>query len=60
VEKKMDFNTIDWNLMWQEASGHTNCDQTFQKDQWNQRAESFSKWIIRVADGKEGLRLIYI
>lgn len=56
----MDFNTIDWNLMWQEASGHTNCDQTFQKDQWNQRAESFSKWIIRVADGKEGLRLIYI
>jgi SAM-dependent methyltransferase len=51
----MDFNTIDWNLMWQEASGHTNCDKKIQKDQWNQRAESFSKRIIRVVNGKEGL-----
>ena len=51
----MDFNSIDWNEMWQEESGHTNCDQKTQKDTWNKRADSFSKRIIRVVDGKEGL-----
>ena len=51
----MDYNTIDWNEMWQEASDRINCDQKSQKDVWNQRAESFSKRINRVTDGKEGL-----
>jgi SAM-dependent methyltransferase len=54
-EVKMDFNTIDWNEMWQEASGRVNSDHKSQKDVWNQRAESFSSRITRVIDGKEGL-----
>jgi SAM-dependent methyltransferase len=41
--------------MWQEASGRINHNQDSQKDIWNQRAESFSKRINRVTDGKEGL-----
>jgi precorrin-6B methylase 2 len=51
----MDFNTIDWNSLWQEASDRTNCDQKSQKDRWNQRAESFSQRINRVENGREGL-----
>ena len=52
----MDFNAIDWNSMWQEASGGgTNYDQKSQKDVWNQRAESYGKRISRVMDGRESL-----
>lgn len=51
----MDYNTIDWNAMWQESSGRVHCDRKDQKEVWNQRAESFSKRINRVVDGKEGL-----
>ena len=51
----MDFNMIDWNSLWQEASGRANCDQKSQKDQWDQRAESFSQRINRVENSQEGL-----
>ncbi len=53
----MDFNTIDWNAMWQAESsvshwGKSNCSR---KELWNQRAASFNKRISRVAEGKEEL-----
>lgn len=51
----MDYSTIDWNAMWQESSGQVHCDRKDQQEVWNQRAESFSKRINRVVDGKEGL-----
>jgi predicted TPR repeat methyltransferase len=54
-ERQVDFNTIDWNAMWQEASAHSNSETKYQKDLWNKRAESFSKRINRVTDGREGL-----
>jgi 2-polyprenyl-3-methyl-5-hydroxy-6-metoxy-1,4-benzoquinol methylase len=51
----MDFNTIDWNALWEEAADHSNWDTRSQKDLWDQRAGSFSKRISRVADDREQL-----
>ncbi len=53
----MDFNTIDWNAMWQAESspshwGKNNCSR---KDLWDRRAAGFNKRISRVAEGKEDL-----
>ena len=51
----MNFNSIDWNSLWQEESAHSHWNKTSQKDLWNKRAESFNKRISRVVEGKEGL-----
>jgi SAM-dependent methyltransferase len=51
----MDYNTIDWNALWQGETGHSHWNKTPQKDLWNRRADSFSKRINRVVGGKEGL-----
>ncbi len=48
----MDFNSIDWNAMWQEESkrSHWN-DSMSQKERWDKRADKFGK---RVNCGKDG------
>jgi SAM-dependent methyltransferase len=51
----VDFNTIDWNALWQAESGTSIWNKTPPKDLWNKRAASFSQRITRVVDGKEGL-----
>jgi predicted TPR repeat methyltransferase len=49
----MDFNSIDWNAMWQEEPGHSHWkDNASQKELWDRRADSFSKRINRVMDGE--------
>lgn len=51
----MDYNSIDWNAMWQEESAHTFFNKSSPKELWDKRAESFNKRISRVIDGSEGL-----
>ncbi len=51
----MDFNTIDWNAMWEDSLAHSHWNKKAQQDLWNQRAESFNKRISRVVDGRDGL-----
>jgi SAM-dependent methyltransferase len=51
----MDFNAIDWNSMWQAESNRSPWNKTSPEELWNKRAESFSKRITRVVEGKEGL-----
>jgi SAM-dependent methyltransferase len=48
----MDFNTIDWNTMWQEESGRSHWDNSSSKALWDKRADSFDKRINRVKDGE--------
>ncbi len=51
----MDFNSIDWNSMWQAESGRSPWTKTPQKELWNRRAASFSQRISRVVDGRDEL-----
>ena len=51
----MDFNTIDWDSLWQAESGNSHFNKGAQKELWNKRAGSFSERINRVMDGKEDL-----
>ncbi len=49
----MDFNSIDWNAMWQEETKQSHWENTTaQKKMWDKRAESFDKRINRVKDGE--------
>jgi predicted TPR repeat methyltransferase len=48
----MDFNTIDWNTMWQEESGRSHWDKASSKELWDKRADSFDKRINRVKEGE--------
>ena len=49
----MDYNSIDWNAMWQAESGRAHWkDNMSSKALWNKRAESFDKRINRVKDGE--------
>jgi predicted TPR repeat methyltransferase len=49
----MDFNTIDWNTMWQQESTNHRWDRLSSRELWDKRAEGFSKRIDRVMGGKE-------
>jgi SAM-dependent methyltransferase len=51
----MDFNSIDWNTMWQEESAQSHLNKSSPKELWDKRADSFNKRISRVIDGREGL-----
>jgi SAM-dependent methyltransferase len=51
----MDFNSIDWNAMWQEESNHSAWNKSSPKELWDKRAESFNKRISRVMTGKDEL-----
>jgi SAM-dependent methyltransferase len=51
----MDFNSIDWNALWEAESHHSHWNKTSPKELWNKRAASFSQRITRVVDGKEDL-----
>jgi SAM-dependent methyltransferase len=51
----MDFDSIDWNAMWEAESGHSPWNKACQKELWNKRAASFSQSINRVVEGEEGL-----
>ncbi len=53
----MDFNSIDWNEMWQSECGrsHWGDNKMSRKELWDKRAASFDKRISRVVEGKEGL-----
>jgi SAM-dependent methyltransferase len=49
----MNFNTIDWNAMWQEASKRSHWkDGMSQKELWDKRADKFDKRVNRVKDGE--------
>jgi SAM-dependent methyltransferase len=49
----MDFNTIDWNAMWQEESGRAHWkDNMSSKALWDKRADGFDKRINRVKEGE--------
>ena len=41
----MDFNTIDWNAMWEDSLAHSHWNKKAQQDLWNQRAESLNEII---------------
>jgi 2-polyprenyl-3-methyl-5-hydroxy-6-metoxy-1,4-benzoquinol methylase len=44
LEKAMDFNSIDWNAMWQAESKSTHWKDTkAQKERWDKRADLFDK-----------------
>ena len=50
----MDFNTIDWNAMWGEATQRSQWKNDLsQKELWDRRAASFSQRINRVMNGEE-------
>jgi len=53
----MDFNTIDWNALWQAESSasHWGKGSCSRKDIWDQRAAGFNQRISRLAEGKEDL-----
>jgi SAM-dependent methyltransferase len=51
----MDFNSIDWNALWQEESAQSHFNKSSPKELWDKRADSFNKRISRVIDGREGL-----
>jgi SAM-dependent methyltransferase len=53
----MDYNTIDWNVLWQQASSRSPYSQGIasQKELWNKRAANFNKRISRVTEGTEEL-----
>jgi SAM-dependent methyltransferase len=51
----MDFNSIDWNAMWQAESAQTFFNKSSPKELWDKRAENFNKRISKVIDGSEEL-----
>jgi predicted TPR repeat methyltransferase len=51
----MDFNSIDWNALWQAETARSGLHKSSPKDLWDRRAESFSRRINRVMNGQEGL-----
>jgi precorrin-6B methylase 2 len=51
----MDYNSIDWNSMWEEESGRSPFNKQSPKDLWDKRAANFNKRISRAVDGKEDL-----
>lgn len=51
----MDYNSIDWNTLWQEESAQSHWNKTSPKELWDKRADSFSKRISRVVNDPEGL-----
>jgi SAM-dependent methyltransferase len=52
MNKDIDFNTIDWNALWQEETKQSHWENTMaQKELWDRRADSFDKRINRVKDG---------
>ncbi len=54
VEREMDFNSIDWNAMWQRESGpFQRKDALSQRELWDKRADSFGKRVNRMSDGQE-------
>jgi predicted TPR repeat methyltransferase len=60
-ETGMDFNSIDWNAMWQAESGHSPfSDDLSSKALWDKRAEKFDKSINRVKDGESRDKEDYI
>jgi SAM-dependent methyltransferase len=53
MEKDVDFNSIDWNAMWQAESGGAHWkDNMSSKELWDRRAESFDKRINPVKNGE--------
>jgi 2-polyprenyl-3-methyl-5-hydroxy-6-metoxy-1,4-benzoquinol methylase len=52
MEKDMDFNTTDWNAMWQEESKHSHWKNLSPKELWDKRADKFDKRVNRVKDGE--------
>jgi SAM-dependent methyltransferase len=54
MKKDIDFNTIDWDALWQEETKQSHWENTMaQKELWDKRAEGFDKRINRVKDGEE-------
>ena len=49
----MDFNSIDWNDMWQQQSSHSPLNKASPEELWDKRAESFNKRISRVIDNSD-------
>lgn len=57
----MDFNSIDWNALWQEASGRSwPNDSLSQRERWDKRAGSFGGRVNRLKDGQDRDRDDYI
>jgi 2-polyprenyl-3-methyl-5-hydroxy-6-metoxy-1,4-benzoquinol methylase len=53
MKKDIDFNTIDWNALWQEETKQSHWENTMaQKELWDKRADGFDKRINRVKDGE--------
>lgn len=48
----MDFNSIDWNAMWQEETRHSHWENLSPKELWDKRADKFDKRVNRVKDGE--------
>lgn len=54
MERATDFDSIDWNTMWQQESAHSHPRNNMsQKELWDRRADTFGKRVNRVRHGQE-------
>lgn len=61
MERNMEFNSIDWNAMWQQESApFQRKDNMSQKELWDRRADTFGKRVNCVKDGEARDRDDYI